>query len=100
MRILTHYTRSKPIFPSMQAIPRCAVRGAFQSLKALVVARVGLMTCGVLAQLDTLHVLPLLHSRNNAQIEDHWLYISTPSQEEVIVEIAQGEGLKGDVAVA
>jgi gliding motility-associated-like protein len=47
---------------------------------------------GAIAQLDTLHWIPPLHSRDNAQIEDHYLYLSTPIQEPVTVTIADGSG--------
>lgn len=51
----------------------------------------GLGTTAI-AQLDTLHWIPPLHSRDNAQIEDHYLYLSTPIQEPVTVTIADGSG--------
>lgn len=47
-----------------------------------------------MAQLDTLHFLPPLHSRDNAQIEDHWLYVSTPEVEPVNVVITTGSGVE------
>lgn len=51
----------------------------------------------VAAQLDTVHWVPPLHSRDGAQIEDHYLYLSTPEQVPVTVNIYDGSGaLFGD----
>ncbi len=44
------------------------------------------------AQLDTLHFLPPLHSRNTGHIEDHYLYLSTPEIIDVTVEVNVGGG--------
>ena len=53
----------------------------------------GLSFCtSVTAQLDTLHWIPPLHSRDNAQIEDHYLYLSTPTEAPVDVFITDGNG--------
>ena len=54
-----------------------------------------LFSCGteqVSAQLDTWHCVPPMHSRDNGQINDHYLYLSTPSTEPVTVNIVDGSG--------
>ncbi|MGY8941532.1 MAG: T9SS type B sorting domain-containing protein [Flavobacteriales bacterium] len=43
-------------------------------------------------QLDTIHWIPPLHSRDAQQINDHYLYISTPSIAPVEVVIRDGSG--------
>ena len=43
-------------------------------------------------QLDTIHWLSPMHSRDNAQIEDHYLYLSTPSTTPFTVTIKDGAG--------
>lgn len=52
--------------------------------------------CSVLgaahAQLDTVHWIPPLHSRDGGQINDHYLYLSTPSTDPVEVNITDGSG--------
>jgi len=45
-----------------------------------------------IGQLDTWHWIPPMHSRDNGQINDHYLYLSTPSQEPVEVTITDGSG--------
>ncbi len=45
-----------------------------------------------LTQLDFTHWLPPMHSRSDAQIEDHYLYLSTPSEAAVTVSITDGSG--------
>ena len=42
-----------------------------------------------IGQLDTWHWIPPMHSRDNGQINDHYLYLSTPSQEPVEVTITE-----------
>ena len=51
-----------------------------------------LVTSHCFAQLDTEHWLPPLHSRDNGQINDHYLYLSTPEQNPVTVNIYDGSG--------
>lgn len=47
---------------------------------------------GAVGQLDTWHWIPPMHSRDNGQINDHYLYLSTPSTEPVMVNITDGSG--------
>ena len=44
------------------------------------------------AQLDTIHYFPPLHSRDNAQVADHYLYLSTPSPTPFVVTITDASG--------
>lgn len=44
------------------------------------------------AQLDTIHWFPPLHSMANSQIEDHYVYLSTPSTVPIVVTIKDGSG--------
>ena len=44
------------------------------------------------AQLDVVHWIPPLHSRDNGQINDHYLYLSTPEMEPVTVNLYDGSG--------
>jgi gliding motility-associated-like protein len=44
------------------------------------------------AQLDTVHWIPPLHSRDNAQIADHYIYLSTPIASSFVVTIKDGSG--------
>ncbi len=44
------------------------------------------------AQLDTVHWIPPLHSRDNAQVEDHYIYLSTPNITSFVVTIKDGSG--------
>ena len=43
-------------------------------------------------QLDTVHWVPPLHSRDNGQINDHYLYLSTPETSPVTVNLYDGSG--------
>ena len=45
-----------------------------------------------LAQLDTVHWLPPMHSRGSNQVEDHYVYLSTPSVAAFTVTITNGSG--------
>ena len=45
-----------------------------------------------MAQLDIFHWIPPLHSRDNGQINDHYLYLSTPETVPVIVNLYDGSG--------
>ena len=47
----------------------------------------------VFAQLDTIHYLSPLHSRRTADIEEHYLYLSTPYSSPFTVTIKDGSGL-------
>ncbi len=54
---------------------------------------VGLLgACAGTAQLDTAHWVPPLHSRDNGQINDHHLYLSTPETSPVTVNLYDGSG--------
>ncbi len=44
------------------------------------------------AQLDTVHWIPPLHSRDNAQVNDHYVYLSTPKTNSFVVTIKDGAG--------
>src|SRR5690554_5476921 len=44
------------------------------------------------SQLDSIHYLPPLHSRVNSQVEDHYLYLSTPETTPFTVTITDGAG--------
>ena len=44
------------------------------------------------AQLDVVHWVPPLHSRDNGQINDHYLYLSTPETVPVTVNLYDGSG--------
>lgn len=44
------------------------------------------------AQLDMFHWIPPLHSRDNGQINDHYLYLSTPETQPVTVNLYDGSG--------
>jgi hypothetical protein len=46
----------------------------------------------VLAQLDTIHYMPPMHARQNAQVEQHYLYLSTPEATPFIVTLTDGMG--------
>lgn len=46
----------------------------------------------LLAQLDTIHWIPPLHSRSNTEIQDHYLYLSTPVTSSFVVTIKNGSG--------
>ena len=45
-----------------------------------------------MAQLDTVHWVPPLHSRDNGKINDHYLYLSTPETSPVTVNLYDGSG--------
>lgn len=45
-----------------------------------------------LAQLDTVHWIPPLHSRDNSQVADHYVYLSTPHTTPFTVTIKDGSG--------
>jgi len=45
-----------------------------------------------ISQLDTVHFFPPLHSRANAQVEEHYLYLSTPEPIPFIVTLTDGAG--------
>ena len=51
-----------------------------------------LVACVGTAQLDTAHWVPPLHSRDNGQINDHYLYLSTPETSPVTVNLYDGSG--------
>jgi len=52
-----------------------------------------LFLCNVAwGQLDTVHWIPPLHSRDNGQINDHYLYLSTPATAPVTVNLYDGSG--------
>ena len=51
-----------------------------------------LVACSAAAQLDTVHWVPPLHSRDNGQINDHYLYLSTPETSPVTVNLYDGSG--------
>lgn len=61
-------------------------------LRALLIAACCMATQGGWSQLDTWHWIPPLHSRDLAQINDHYLYLSTPSTAPVTVNIYDGSG--------
>ena len=44
------------------------------------------------AQLDTVHWIPPLHSRDNTQVNDHYVYLSTPKTTPFVVTIKDGAG--------
>ena len=44
------------------------------------------------AQLDTIHRVPPLHARQTQDIDDHYLYLSTPKQQSFKVTITDGAG--------
>ncbi len=44
------------------------------------------------AQLDSTHYVPPLHSRANGEINDHYVYLSTPSTQSFQVEVKDGGG--------
>ena len=44
------------------------------------------------AQLDTIHWIPPLHSRDNNQITDHYIYLSTPETSSFKVTVEDGSG--------
>src|ERR1035437_3415176 len=46
----------------------------------------------VFAQLDTIHWIPPLHSRDNSQIAKHFVYLSTPITTPFVVTIKDGAG--------
>ncbi len=46
----------------------------------------------VIAQLDTIHYMPPLHSRNNGHVEQHYLYLSTPVSAPFEVTLEDGQG--------
>ncbi|MDC1486008.1 gliding motility-associated C-terminal domain-containing protein [Flavobacteriales bacterium] len=50
------------------------------------------VSLGSWSQLDTIHWVPPLHSRDTGQINDHYLYLSTPSVDPVEVTIRDGSG--------
>lgn len=45
-----------------------------------------------IGQLDTLHYMPPFHSRVNAQVERHYLYLSTPDPVPFVVTLTDGAG--------
>jgi len=45
-----------------------------------------------LSQLDSIHYLPPLHSRNDGSIEDHYIYLSTPETTPFQVNVTDGSG--------
>ncbi|MFY9307411.1 MAG: PKD domain-containing protein, partial [Bacteroidia bacterium] len=45
-----------------------------------------------IAQLDTVHWIPPLHSRDNNQVADHYVYLSTPHATPFTVTITDGSG--------
>lgn len=47
---------------------------------------------GTFAQLDTIHWIPSLHFRANTEIQDHYLYLSTPIASSFVVTIRNGSG--------
>ena len=49
-------------------------------------------TSSATAQLDVVHWVPPLHSRDNGQINDHYLYLSTPETSPVTVNLYDGSG--------
>lgn len=46
----------------------------------------------VSAQLDTIHYVPPLHARLNADVEQHYIYLSTPEPVAFIVTLTDGAG--------
>lgn len=44
------------------------------------------------AQLDTVHYIPPMHSRLTGEIEDHYVYISTPETTPFLVNVVDGSG--------
>lgn len=46
----------------------------------------------ITAQLDFTHWLPPMHSRDDAQITDHYLYLSTPHPDPFVVTLTDGAG--------
>ena len=51
-----------------------------------------LIPCSLLSQLDILHYVPPLHFISNSQIEDHYIYVSTPSATPFALTIEDGAG--------
>lgn len=49
-------------------------------------------TASATAQLDVVHWVPPLHSQDNGQINDHYLYLSTPETSPVTVNLYDGSG--------
>lgn len=62
-------------------------------LLAFVFGLAAVLLCNVAqGQLDTVHWVPPLHSRDNGQINDHYLYLSTPETSPVTVNLYDGSG--------
>ena len=47
---------------------------------------------GLFAQLDTIHYIPPLHSRRDASVRHHYIYLSTPETVPFQVEVTDGSG--------
>jgi len=61
-------------------------------LKLLVVFLFTLYCLFSFAQLDTIHYLPPLHSREDASIKEHYVYLSTPETVAFSVDVKDGSG--------
>jgi len=51
-----------------------------------------LVSLQIFAQLDTIHWFPPLHSKSNAHVGDHYMYLSTPEPTAFAVTITDGSG--------
>lgn len=60
----------------------------------LIILMLGLLSVADegLAQLDSTHFVPPLHSRANSEIGDHYLYLSTPNTKSFNVTVTDGNG--------
>ena len=59
---------------------------------ALIIMVISLCAEYSLAQLDSIHYLPPMHSRADNQVEDHYVYLSTPETTPFVVTLQDGAG--------
>lgn len=61
-------------------------------MKLIFLALTALIVISGFSQLDYVHWLPPMHSRDAGQIDDHYLYLSTPHPTPITVTITDGAG--------
>ena len=93
----TRDTKNRNVPPLSDFFNRIISQNLFTHLlmkKVLIIAAAIILTIpNAFAQLDTTHWIPPLHARDNNNVDDHYVYLSTPITTPFVVTIRDGSGV-------
>lgn len=76
-----------PLLRVLKGIHNC-----FKPAKPMVIGLLLLLSFEGWSQLDTIHYFPPIHSRQNSQIAEQYIYLSTPEVTPFVVTVVDGAG--------